>query len=234
MKEQPQSTQEEQPKSSTPPVESQPPVTPVITSSIQPSKSRVGLVVAIILSSLVLIGLIGLAYTMIVNNSTNRTTRLPSDQQTTQKTNGSESTTACVTVGDLKDFFDVEIPAVNLEESTYLNGITVFFEADSSVYSYADQTLEHYDKYAGFYTTYNKKNFNYYLRASTYESAASETGQKVAQERADKVKSELVSRGVPAERIIIDESTVSTYDPESMRNVSIDLRNSETCVKSDN
>lgn len=229
----------QQPEQPTPPIES--PTPPALTASTsQPQKSHLGLIIGIIIGIFVLIALAGVVYG-VVNSANNKAKQLAAEQQETkndQISNGKNSTTpktGCVNANDLRDYFDLNVTTSDLEDTTYLNGMTIFFEADSSsVYSFPEQVPKDYDEFANFYTIYGAKTFNYHLRASTYESTTSNTGQKIAEERANKVKNELISRGVPADRIIIEEPTVSTYDPEAMRNVALDLRNSNACLKSNN
>lgn len=119
------------------------------------------------------------------------------------------STLACLTQDDYKYMnYDKQPSSVTFDTtydpSNYTNNHIndMFFEPDSLKEA---SFTSFYDDWTDFASHASTKQWKFRLEGSTYGSDASAaTSKKLANDRASKVKSELMSRGVPADRIVID------------------------------
>lgn len=215
-----------------------PPVTPTpVPVMPQPQKSNTGLIIGIVAGVVVLLAVVGLIaafYMGVFGKATqNSQKNQPTSQNTstTTTTKSTADTSSCVTAADLEKAFKVQTDQKDFDSMNYLYGTSIFFEADSTADSFPDQVGEEYDKFAQFYKDNSTKQFAIHLTASTYEASTSDAGTKLATERVNKVKDALTSRGVPSDRIVIETPRVSTYDPESTRNVDVSMEKSGSCAR---
>ncbi len=159
-----------------------------------------------------------------------------SSTDTTKKDETTQTTaaTTCLTVADLKasDITYIDTESLNAYIGTpgYLE--TLFFNPDSTDYTYDDGGQD-FDKIAKIYKDHPTKRYTFHLVASVHESASTAAGAALANQRAEKVKNELVSRGVPAERIEVMPTETSNYTdaPEIDRNIEIKLSLPADCPK---
>ncbi len=135
------------------------------------------------------------------------TTSNPSNPTTAQSTPAA-TTLACLTQDDYRYFFyDKKLPTVNYvtrESSGFFNvaSASMFFKADSTK---EDSFTTIYDDWAEFATKNPTKQWSFTLKGATYDAGADSTAipvsVKLAKDRAEKVKTELIKRGVPESRI---------------------------------
>lgn len=125
------------------------------------------------------------------------------------KTTANTGALACLTQDDYKWIsydkqpFSVEFDNTYDPAKFTFNKIDdMFFKPDSTN---EDSFLSVYDDWADFAKHNENKQWKFRLEGTTYGSDhATAAAQKLANDRSAKVKAELVKRGVPAERVIID------------------------------
>lgn len=123
----------------------------------------------------------------------------------------STTTGACLTEGDLKSSGISYIDQSSLDSGsrsgngTYLGEL--FFKPDSREYLSMNASTE-IDKLAKVYENNKSKSFFYMVRGSVRESSSTAAGIELAMQRANKIKADFVSRGVPAD-------LVKVYQPVS-------------------
>ena len=108
----------------------------------------------------------------------------------------------------------------------------VFFNADSTQYTYEEIAVDELAKLGSLYKSNSQKEFSIELVGQTYESSKTSAGTKLAMERADKVKQGLVSQGFPENKIIISEPKIANHDSSddtADRNVTIYLVVPQEC-----
>lgn len=221
------------------------PVSPIIspqTAPMQPphKKGHAGLIVGIVVAGVVLIGG-GVAAFMAYTTTQSRTRQAAETSQSEDakqsdsaaKEDGPSATIAatCISPDDMTAGFD-DYPDTDEDSFNSMNFLVIeniFFLADSAEYEYPDIAAKRLDGLARFYKNNSQKQFMYELSGSTYESSASDAGSVLASERVEKVKQELLSRGVPEDRLSIGEARFSA-NHESSRNVDITLKKSGNCT----
>ncbi len=111
-------------------------------------------------------------------------------------------------------------------------GQTYFFQPDSTTFVYADQAKTALDKVKTFYEANKTKEFTLHLSGKVREASSTSSGTKLAHDRVAKLKTELESRGIPANVIVEDEPQQSsaTYNDGSERNVDLDIRKNIPCT----
>lgn len=143
--------------------------------------------------------------------TTAATTETPasSDDTSTPAPAPSVSTAACLEQSDYRYMeYDKSQPSVTYDSTydpaAYTSNYTadMFFKPDSTT---EDSLLSVYDDWADFAKHTADKQWKFRLEGSTYGSDAGTAASKqLAQARTDKVKSQLISRGVPANRIVVE------------------------------
>lgn len=78
----------------------------------------------------------------------------------------------------------------------------VFFNADATSYEFASIQPGKLDKMAQVYTDNSSTDVMYKIRGQVKEGSLSAAGEVLAQQRFEKVRDELIDRGVPASRIV--------------------------------
>ena len=198
-----------------------------------PQKKHTGLIIGIIVAVVVLLvgGIIGtvVAFRSIQDKATQL---VKETAKTTEESESSVQVAAnCVTPSDLTAGFDY-YPDTGIDSfngTNYLIGDNVFFLPDSTTYEFPDQDVERFDTLAQFYKNNSKKQFIFELSGSTHEDSTSDAGAVLAAQRVEKVKQELVSRGVPADRFITAAARTDA-DSEASRNVGLVLMKSGSCA----
>ena len=111
-------------------------------------------------------------------------------------------------------------------------GQTYFFQPDSTSFVYADQAKTALDKAKTFYDANKTKEFTIHLSGKVQESSSTTAGVKLAHDRATKITSELVSRGITANIIVEDQPqpNSATYNDGSERNVDLDIHKKIPCT----
>lgn len=206
-----------------------------------PQKKHTGLIIGIIVAVVVLLvgGIIGtvVAFRSIQSKATQlvkeRESSASKEKANTTEQNESTMQVAahCIAPSDLTaglDYYpDMGIDSFN--GTNYLIADNVFFLPDSTAYEFPDQDVERFDTLAQFYKNNSKKQFVFELSGSTHENSTSDAGAILATQRVEKVKQELVSRGVPVDRFITAEARMDA-DSEASRNVGITLMKSGSCA----
>ena len=127
----------------------------------------------------------------------------------------------------LPEYYGADIEATTVGE-------TIFFKPNSTDYEYPDQ-IAIFDKYAAFYKKNKEKSWTFEIQGQVKDvanSGNSADNNKLANDRAQKVKTELVSRGFDGGRITVLEPEVYSSElgpDDSNRNVSMSL--SSQCIK---
>ena len=198
-----------------------------------PRKKHTGLIIGIVIAVVVLLagGIIGTVVAL--RGIQDKATQLVKETaKTTEESESSVQVAAnCVTPSDLTAGFDY-YPDMGIDSfngTNYLIGNNVFFLPDSTTYEYPDQDVERFDTLAQFYKNNSKKQFIFELSGSTHEDSTSDAGAVLAAQRVEKVKQELVSRGVPADRFITAAARTDA-DSEASRNVGLVLMKSGSCA----
>lgn len=127
----------------------------------------------------------------------------------------------------LPEYYDETSKSTSVSE-------TIFFKPNSINYEYLNEN-EVFDKYAEFYRLNKAKSWVFELQGQIKDvdgSGNSPANKKLANDRAQKIKTELVSRGFDVSRIIILEPEVYSAEfgaDDSDRNVSMNLKSQ--CIK---
>lgn len=151
------------------------------------------------------------------------------DATTTSSTPMTETTTTapaagCLTPADLKSegFTGIDSLATNQTIESF------YFKADSSAYDDTGRANSAIDDIVGLNSKFSSKQFTLTLRGSVNESGSSAGGKQLADERANKVKSDLIAQGVTGSRIVIEEPIYGTMsNQEVYRTVTLFI--SATC-----
>ncbi len=111
-----------------------------------------------------------------------------------------------------------------------LNGI--FFNPDATQYTYENAVGSEFAKLGELYKSNSHKEFSIDLVGQTHEASSTSEGSKLALERANKVKQDLIKQGIPGDKIIVSDPTVSNYgsnDNTADRNVRIYIVAPQEC-----
>lgn len=139
--------------------------------------------------------------------------------------------TPCLTASDLKANGITHIEDESLGEKTFFTDL--FFNADSTVYRSDNVASAELAKAAALYSSTRSKNYGFAVQGSVYQATSTAGGVQLAMERSQKVKDQLVSRGVAADKIVVLEPTNSAYDADAARNITVFLTVPASC-KTDN
>ena len=226
---------------STPPVT--PPPNPEFPQNYPPKKSKLWLWVTLaIVGVLATIGIV-VAIVLASNKTTpSKDTNIsrkeatkPKDEKKSEdkKQNLAKSNSKCLTSADFRKagYSHMKEGLFVLNDGKY-NLENIFFNADSSQYTYEGVTIDKLGKLGSLYKSNSQKEFSIELVGQTYESSKTSTGAKLAMERADKVKQGLVSQGFPENKIIISEPKIANHDSSDNtadRNVTIYLVVPQEC-----
>jgi len=145
------------------------------------------------------------------SDTADQSTRLTADstQPASTQTQTTATATACLTNDDYKWIeFDKQPPSVTYDTTydpaAYTDNYTgdMFFKPNTTQ---EDSLMSVYDDWADFYTHNSTKQWKFRLEGSTYGSdSGTPASQQLANARSQEVQAQLVKRGVPADRIIID------------------------------
>lgn len=108
---------------------------------------------------------------------------------------------------------------------------SIFFKPDSTAYEYETSNVE-MAKLGLLYKFNTDKQFSIELVGQTYEANKSSEGTKLALERANRIKRELISQGIPEDRIVVSEPTIANHDSSDNtadRHVRIYIVAPQTC-----
>ncbi|MCP9453798.1 MAG: hypothetical protein NNC24_00305 [Candidatus Nanosynbacter sp. P11B_S7_bin.28.1] len=226
---------------STPPVT--PPPNPEFPQNYPPKKSKLWLWVTLaIVGVLATIGIV-VAIVLASNKTTpSKDTNIsrkeatkPKDEKKSEdkKQNLAKSNSKCLTSADFRKagYSHMKEGLFVLNDGKY-NLENIFFNADSSQYTYEGVTIDKLGKLGSLYKSNSQKEFSIELVGQTYESSKTSAGTKLAMERADKVKQGLVSQGFPENKIIISEPKIANHDSSddtADRNVTIYLVVPQEC-----
>jgi len=113
-------------------------------------------------------------------------------------------------------------------------GDAVFFGANNTVYDFPDQVGTMLTQWGSFYSTNKGKEFTIHLKGKVHDSTNSAANDKLANDRAAKVKADMVAHGIKASVIVIDPpQTASASDSMgSERNVDITIQMKIPCTGS--
>ena len=169
-----------------------------------------------ILVVVIVLAVVGGASWFVYDKQKSKNTEVDSNK-TSQKTGDSTSKTdtsakkvlACLEQDDYKYMnYDKQPGTVTYDKTYDSSGSTLnrydhmFFKPDSTT---EDIDLSAYDDWADFATHAKDKQWKFRLNGSVYGSdAQTAASQKLANDRAERVHSQLVSRGVPETRFVID------------------------------
>lgn len=216
-----------------------PQYTPTPTSPQPPKKSRTALWVSLGVGITLLIAGVVTVLVLILNNNQDQSTSTaekPQEPETHQQEDKKEKEekhdapkkATCLTSKNLRDagydhYKDGEEVGVGGRESLD----NAFFNPDSTEYEFPT-TLERLGYVAKLYKDNPEVKFTIEIQASTYESGTSNAGSALATSRFEKVRSDLVAKGVPESIISMAPSTTSDSN-ESARNVRIYLIMDKSC-----
>jgi outer membrane protein OmpA-like peptidoglycan-associated protein len=139
-------------------------------------------------------------------------------------------TSSCLTASDLKSNGITYIEDESLGEKTFFGDL--FFNADSTNYRSDSIAAQELGKAANLYKNTSDKDYGFSVQGSVYQAASTSGGVQLAKERSQKVKDQLVSLGVSADKVTVLEPTNGAYDAEAARNITLFLTVPSTC-KSD-
>ena len=226
---------------STPPVT--PPPNPEFPQNYPPKKSKLWLWVTLaIVGVLVIIGIV-MAIVLVSNKtapskdaniSRKEATKPKSEKKIeNEKQDSTESNSKCLTSADFRKagYSHMKEGLFVLNDGKY-NLENIFFNADSSQYTYEGVTIDKLGKLGSLYKSNSQKEFSIELVGQTYESSKTSAGTKLAMERADKVKQGLVSQGFPENKIIISDPKIANHDNSDNtadRNVTIYIVAPQEC-----
>ena len=221
-----------------------PPPNPELPQNYPPKKSKLWLWVTLtIVGVLAVIGIV--VAIVLVSNKTAPSKNTNISRKEAVKPKGEEkksedkkqnlakSNSKCLTSADFrKAGYDyMKDGSFTLNNGKY-NFKNVFFNADSTQYTYEGVAVDELAKLGSLYKSNIQKEFSIELVGQTYESSKTSVGTKLAMERADKVKQGLVSQGFPENKIIISEPKVANHDSSddtADRNVTIYLVVPQEC-----
>ncbi len=150
----------------------------------------------------------------------------PSDATSTTPTSTPQTpaVVGCLTPSDLKSegFTGIDSLATNQTIESF------YFKPDSSAYDDIGLANSAIDDIVGLNSKFSSKQFTLTLRGSVNQDSPSADGDKLSSDRANKVKADLIAKGVTASRIIIDQPTYGTMgNQEAYRTVTLFI--SATC-----
>ena len=220
-----------------------PPPNPEFPQNYPPKKSKLWLWVTLaIVATLAIIGIV-VAIVLVSNktapsedaNISRKEAIKPKSEKKieNEKQDSTESNSKCLTSADFrKAGYDyMKDGYFTLSDGKY-NFKNVFFNADSTQYTYEGIAVDELAKLGSLYKSNSQKEFSIELVGQTYESSKTSAGTKLAMERADKVKQGLVSQGFPENKIIISEPKIASHDNSDNtadRNVTIYLVVPQEC-----
>lgn len=220
-----------------------PPPNPEFPQNYPPKKSKLWLWVTLaIVATLAIIGIV-VAIALVSNktapsedaNISRKEAIKPKDEKKSEdkEQNLAKSNSKCLTSADFrKAGYDyMKDGYFTLSDGKY-NFKNVFFNADSTQYTYEEIAVDELAKLGSLYKSNSQKEFSIELVGQTYESSKTSAGTKLAMERADKVKQGLVSQGFPESKIIISEPKIANHDNNddtADRNVTIYIVAPQEC-----
>lgn len=139
----------------------------------------------------------------------------------------SQAASTCLTVKDFREFGHLEAVPMRLRDGKTISLLTFFFEADSAQSAFPDLAKRDVATIANLYKKHADKKFTIELQGSTSESSTSSTGTKLANERAAKVKNDLVANGVPEARITVVAPKIG--DSTASRSVNLFFSMDQSC-----
>lgn len=226
---------------STPPIT--PPPNPEFPQNYPPKKSKLWLWVTLaIVGVLATIGIV-VAIVLVSSktapskdaNISRKEATKPKDEKKNEdkKQNLAKSDSKCLTSADFRKagYGHMKDGSFTLSDGKY-NFKNVFFNADSTQYTYEEIAVDELAKLGSLYKSNSQKEFSIELIGQTYESSKTSAGTKLAMERADKVKQGLVSQGFPENKIIISEPKIASHDNSDNtadRNVTIYIVAPQKC-----
>lgn len=159
--------------------------------------------------------------------------KLVPDSSTTSETPSTTTpTTACLASSDLAPLSGGVTPAgVEMGDEHVYWLSAIFFQPDSTAYNFSNQMTEQLAKIGTFYENNKNKAFTIHLVGKVKESAASAVGEKLAHDRVEKVKADLVALGIPADRFVEDTPTRSAASDSSERNVNMSIHKKLNCTE---
>lgn len=196
------------------------------------SRNNYGFVAAIALFVLCVAAVAAIAFFVIhsQHNSTSDASTQSNPKQTSDQ-NGADAAknqTKCLSLAALRAY--AYQPIRKIAKSTQI--ARAYFGPDSTEYNLKlmpRNKLVGADAYALYQETIDKE-YQFTITASTSEASASESGQQLAAARAEKVKGELVARGIPVERITVLPPTHGLAGGDLTRYVYINVSVPEACV----
>lgn len=220
-----------------------PPPNPEFPQNYPPKKSKLWLWVTLaIVATLAIIGIV-VAIVLVSNktapsedaNISRKEAIKPKSEKKieNEKQDSTESNSKCLTSADFRKagYGYMKDGSFMLNNGKY-NFKNVFFNADSTQYTYEGIAVDELAKLGSLYKSNSQKEFSIELVGQTYESSKTSAGTKLAMERADKVKQGLVSQGFPENKIIISEPKIASHDNSDNtadRNVTIYLVVPQEC-----
>lgn len=216
-------------KPSTPPSVSPPPSTVLrghTTMHTSPSGQYGGLIVAIIATAVAMFAVGGFVMTSMsqIGQWTEGLTNTREHKPTKQISPSTQTT--CVVPEDLDGTLMTMDPSM-------LNAISqwndhIFFEPDSTEYSFGEIMEETYEDYALFYDTVSHKQFTFQITGSLHKDAP----KNLVDARIAIVKEALIDHGIPADVIAVGEplSIPDDYVDASSHNVVITIKNTGECA----
>lgn len=156
----------------------------------------------------------------------------PEPVEDTEEPAPNTAVAACITPDDFeKAFEDYDYDNFYHSDSIplYNNG-TFFFVADSTSYEFEDITKGDLTEFANFYTANSTKPMKYILRGDVNESVSTAGGTALANQRAEKLKADLVALGVPESVIEIREPRASNFDQHASSNRAVNGYIVSTCA----
>lgn len=152
-----------------------------------------------------------------------------SDSMTTapDSTTQTPTSTGCLTPSDLQSEGFTGIDSLATKQTIK----SFYFKPDSSAYD--DDGLASFaiKDIAGLNSKFSSRQFTLTLRGSVNQDNQSADGDKLSSDRANKVKNDLIAKGVAASRIVIDQPTYGTMsNQEAYRTVTLFI--SATCGSS--
>lgn len=197
--------------------------TPIQIAPMTAKKSHLGLIIGSVIAAILLLFILGgaiVGYMKVPNSASERAAQLQTTSRSPAISSNADNKTsslACLTQEDYKWMnYDKQPSSVNFDPTYDPASYTVnktenmFFKADSTD---EDSLLSVYDDWADFAKHAPDKQWKFRLEGSINGKNADSEG--LANKRAERVKQQLISRGVPADRIIIDPPVIqsdASYD----------------------
>lgn len=137
----------------------------------------------------------------------------------------------CVSAVDLQKGFEYlgDDAIENFSEINDMTSSYIFFEPGTSKSRFEETNKSAYDLMANFYKNHTRQKFVYNIIASTTKKELSEADKKLADSRSKTVRDELLGRGLPQERVTVNEVHLGVANPELDNNITITLSKSGEC-----